>query len=170
MGMNLCHKPVFSSRMRSFMRARRTSRTTSAWVIPQRVTPMQCWKFCVDLTFGPIAEEVGKDKMIVRPGYQADDRSSPHQAHFSPLHRCDSLRDDQSARRRGRPPSSRETLCYSKTWVWDPGTFSNASFNILNVFAGVFFLFFSRFRCMTKSDGVKWHEIRCQTLPHIEVK
>ena len=77
-----------------------------------------------------IAQEVGIDKMTIRPGYQAEDRSLTHHAHFSPLERCDSLRDDTSARRPGRPPSPRETLCHSKTRVCDPGEFSYASFNI----------------------------------------
>jgi len=46
------------------------------------------------------AEEVGiLGKMTVRLEFQADHRSLTHHAHFSALHRCDSLRDDPSARR-----------------------------------------------------------------------
>jgi len=88
------------------------------------------------LSIRAIVEEVGIDKVTVRLGYQAEDRS-----YFSPFQRCDSLRDDWSARRPGRPPSPRETLCHPKTRVCDPGKFSYAFFNIRNVFAGVFFLF-----------------------------
>jgi len=93
------------------------------------------------LSIRAIAEEVGIDKMTFRPGYQAEDRSLTHHAHFSPLHRCHSLKNDPSARRPGRPPSPRGTLCHSKTRVCDPGTFSYASFNIRNVFGS--FLSFS---------------------------
>jgi len=107
------------------------------------------------LSIQAIAEEVGIDKMTVRPGYQAEDRSLTHHVHFSPLHRCHSLKNDPSDRRPGRPPGPRGTLCHSKTRVCDLGTFSYASFNIRNVFGSFLFFFFSRFCCMTNSDGEK---------------
>jgi len=119
------------------------------------------------LSIGAIAGEVVIDKMVVRTGYQADDRSSPHHAHFSPLHRCDSLRDDRSARHHpGRSPSPRETLYHSKTWVCDPGTFSYASFNIQNVFAGVFFLFIFEVSLHDQLRRGKMTHTNCAPCPH----
>jgi len=72
--MNLCHKPVFSSRMRRFTGARSTSKTTSSWVVPNESNRCNA-EILRWLGIRAIAEEVGIDKMIARPGYLADDRS-----------------------------------------------------------------------------------------------